>query len=186
MEAVENVSTLAGFSLLTDAAGASYGMGMINLKAWEDRSASVEDIIAQLEKKTGDLKDASIEFFPPPTVPGFGNSSGFELRLLARDKTATLGETAEVTNKFIEAMRSAPEVSSAFTNFDPSFPQYMIHVDQDMAAKNIDALDYVPTQFRSLPERLRPYACELWIVHGKPEDMRGTNVITQHTIEPTF
>ncbi|WP_187263521.1 efflux RND transporter permease subunit [Pontibacter beigongshangensis] len=141
IDAVENVSTLAGFSLLTDAAGASYGMGMINLKAWDDRTQSVEDIIAELEKQTSHLSDASIEYFPPPTVPGFGNSSGFELRVLARDKTATLTETAEVTNNFIEAMRGAPEVSAAFTNFDPSFPQYMIHVDQDMAAKNGVTID---------------------------------------------
>jgi hydrophobe/amphiphile efflux-1 (HAE1) family protein len=136
LEAVENVSTLAGYSLLTEAAGASYGMGMINLKAWDDRTESVDDIIAVLEKKTRGLSDASIEYFPPPTVPGFGNSSGFELRVLARDKTATLIETAEVTNKFVKAMQATPEVSAAFTSFDPSFPQYLIHVDQDLAAKN--------------------------------------------------
>ncbi len=135
IDAVENVSTLAGFSLLTDAAGASYGMGMINLKSWDERKASVDDIIALLEEKTSGLKDASIEYFPPPTVPGFGNSSGFEFRLLARDKTQTLDETAKVTNNFLAALKETPQVSSAFTNFDPSFPQYLIHVDQDMAAK---------------------------------------------------
>ncbi|WP_205504525.1 efflux RND transporter permease subunit [Rufibacter psychrotolerans] len=150
MEAVENVSTLAGFSLLTDAAGASYGMGMINLKAWDNRTASVEEIIAALEKETQDLKDASIEFFPPPTVPGFGNSSGFELRVLARDKTATLAETDEVTKKFIAALQQAPEVSSAFTNFDPNFPQYLIHLDQDMAAKQGVTVDNAMSTLQTL------------------------------------
>ncbi|MFB9862168.1 efflux RND transporter permease subunit [Rufibacter immobilis] len=150
MEAVENVSTLAGFSLLTDAAGASYGMGMINLKSWENRTASVEEIIAALEKETSDLKDASIEYFPPPTVPGFGNSSGFELRVLARDKTATLAETDEVTKKFISALQEAPEVSSAFTNFDPNFPQYLIHLDQDMAAKKGVTVDNAMSTLQTL------------------------------------
>ncbi|SFH07692.1 efflux RND transporter permease subunit [Pontibacter chinhatensis] len=150
IEAVENVSTLAGFSLLTDAAGASYGMGMINLKSWDDRTESVDDIIAQLTEKTAYLKDASIEYFPPPTVPGFGNSSGFELRLLARDKTATLSETAEVTNQFVQAMQQAPEVSSAFTNFDASFPQYLIHVDQDLAAKNGVTVDNAMSTLQTL------------------------------------
>ncbi|MBC3539859.1 efflux RND transporter permease subunit [Rufibacter sediminis] len=150
MEAVENVSTLAGFSLLTDAAGASYGMGMINLKSWENRKASVEEIIAALEKETSDLKDASIEYFPPPTVPGFGNSSGFELRVLARDKTATLAETDEVTKKFISALQEAPEVSSAFTNFDPNFPQYLIHLDQDMAAKKGVTVDNAMSTLQTL------------------------------------
>ncbi|RNI27584.1 efflux RND transporter permease subunit [Rufibacter immobilis] len=150
MDAVENVSTLAGFSLLTDAAGASYGMGMINLKSWENRTASVEEIIAALEKETSDLKDASIEYFPPPTVPGFGNSSGFELRVLARDKTATLAETDEVTKKFISALQEAPEVSSAFTNFDPNFPQYLIHLDQDMAAKKGVTVDNAMSTLQTL------------------------------------
>ena len=41
------------------------------------------------------IKDADIQFFLPPTVPGFGNASGFELRL--QDKTAgTFAELDEV------------------------------------------------------------------------------------------
>jgi Cation/multidrug efflux pump len=34
---VENVTTLAGYSLVNEVAGASYGMGMINLNAWDQR-----------------------------------------------------------------------------------------------------------------------------------------------------
>ncbi|MGV3587055.1 MAG: efflux RND transporter permease subunit [Adhaeribacter sp.] len=150
LDAVESVSTLAGFSLLTDAAGASYGMGMINLKAWEDREQSVDDIIAILEKETANLKDATIEFFPPPTVPGFGNSSGFELRLLDRGKNDDLQATAEVTNKFIQAMQETPEINAAFTSFDPNFPQYMIHVDQDMAAKKGVTIDNAMNTLQTL------------------------------------
>ncbi|QMU29680.1 efflux RND transporter permease subunit [Adhaeribacter radiodurans] len=150
IKAVESVSTLAGFSLLTDAAGASYGMGMINLKAWENREESVDDIIAVLEEKTKNLKDASIEFFPPPTVPGFGNSSGFELRVLDRKKSEDLQGTADVTNKFIQAMQKTPEINSSFTNFDPNFPQYMIHVDQDMAAKKGVTIDNAMSTLQTL------------------------------------
>ncbi|SDM21771.1 hydrophobe/amphiphile efflux-1 (HAE1) family protein [Catalinimonas alkaloidigena] len=135
IDAVETVSTLAGFSLLTDAAGASYGMGMINLKPWEEREGTVEDLIDELEEKTQYITDATIEYFPPPTVPGFGNSSGFELRLLDRNRGGELQQTADVAKAFTEALQKAPEISSAFTNFDASFPQYMIHVDQEMAAK---------------------------------------------------
>lgn len=135
MEAVESVSTLAGFSMMTDVQGASYGMGMINLKPWDARTESVDDLIARLTAKTKHIKDATIEFFPPPTVPGFGNSSGFEFRLLDRKKSGDLQETANVTNKFIRDLQAAPEIASAFTNFEPNFPQYLIHMDQDMAAK---------------------------------------------------
>ncbi|MGX5816663.1 efflux RND transporter permease subunit [Chitinophaga lutea] len=135
MGAVESVSTLAGFSLVNDVAGASYGMGMVNLKPWDEREGTVEDVIAELTKRTRHITDASIEYFPPPTVPGFGNASGFELRILDRTGGDDLNQTAEVTRNFIAALEKRPEIGSAFTSFDPEFPQYMIHLDQAMAAK---------------------------------------------------
>jgi hydrophobic/amphiphilic exporter-1 (mainly G- bacteria), HAE1 family len=134
LEAVESVSTLAGFSLTTDAAGASYGMGMVNLKPWDERKESVQDLIRELEGRTNRISDADIQFFPPPTVPGFGNSSGFEFRLQDRTGTGDLQETARVTNEFVEALRAQPEINSAFSGFDANFPQYLIHVNQEIAA----------------------------------------------------
>jgi HAE1 family hydrophobic/amphiphilic exporter-1 len=131
---VESVSTLAGFSLMTDGAGSSFGMGMINLASWDQRQ-DVWKMIDELEQRTAHIKDATIQFFPPPTVPGFGNSSGFELRLLDRTGSGDLSNTSAVTNKFVEAIGKRPEIGSAFTSFDVSFPQYLIHVDQDMAAQ---------------------------------------------------
>jgi HAE1 family hydrophobic/amphiphilic exporter-1 len=150
LEEVESVSILAGFSLLTDAAGASYGMGMINLKPWDQREASVQDIIKRMEEKTKHITDADIQFFPPPTVPGFGNSSGFELRLQDKSGLGDLQQTAKVTNDFIEALTKAPEIGNAFTSFDASFPQYLIHVDQDMAAKKGVTVDNAMNTLQTL------------------------------------
>ncbi|HEX9959093.1 MAG TPA: efflux RND transporter permease subunit, partial [Fibrella sp.] len=149
-EAVENVSTLAGFSLLTDGAGASYGMGMINLKHWDDRKVSTQELIATLEEKTKNVHDASIQFFPPPTVPGFGNSSGFELRLLDRGKSGDLLKLDKVAGDFITALKQRPEISSAFTSFDPSFPQYLLHVDQEKAAQKGVSIDNAMNTLQTL------------------------------------
>ncbi|MFN8889758.1 MAG: efflux RND transporter permease subunit, partial [Cyclobacteriaceae bacterium] len=141
MEFVESVSTLSGFSLITEGAGSSYGMGMINLKPWDERSLSVNEIIPLLEEKTKHIKDASIQFFPPPTVPGFGNASGFELRLLDRTGQGNLQNTANVANQFIEALKKRPEIADAFTGFNATFPQYLIHIDQDIAAQKGVTID---------------------------------------------
>ncbi|MEV4885733.1 efflux RND transporter permease subunit [Chitinophaga ginsengisegetis] len=147
---VESVSTLAGYSLVNEVAGASYGMGMVNLKPWDDRKASVQDIIEVLQKKTAGIADASIEFFPPPTVPGFGNSSGFELRLLDRSGSGDLRQTAQITNQFIDALKKRPEIGSAFTSFDAEFPQYLIHVDQAMAAKKGVSIENAMSNLQTL------------------------------------
>src|SRR5690606_6766527 len=88
-----------------------------------------------LEDNTDHLMDANIEYFPPPTVPGFGNSSGFELRLLDRTGSDELNRTAHILTDFMRALDVIPEVGNAFSTFDPRFPQYLIEVDYDMAAK---------------------------------------------------
>ena len=135
VEIVEAVSTLAGYSLVNGVSGASFGMGMVSLKPWDERTQSVDDIIALLKERTRNISDAKIEFFSPPTVPGFGNSSGFELRVLDQTGRGDLQEIAKVTQQFIADLRESPVIDNGYTNFDASFPQYMIHVDQDMAAK---------------------------------------------------
>lgn len=141
LDAVESVATLAGYSLMTEAAGASYGMGMINLIPWEERTASVHDIIEQMKELTKNVKGADIQFFPPPTVPGFGNSSGFELRIQDRSGKGDLQEAATIINEFVAELNNAPEIKEAFTGFDANFPQYLIHVDADMAAQKGVTID---------------------------------------------
>lgn len=135
LDVVETVSTLGGYSIITEVSGASYGMGMINLKPWDDRSETVDDVMRILREKTAHIADASIEFFPPPTVPGFGNSSGFEMRLLDKSGNEDLNKTSIVVNDFIKALEESEVVESANTTFDVGFPQYMLDIDYDLAAK---------------------------------------------------
>lgn len=140
IKGVENVTTLAGYSIVTEIAGSSYGMAMINLKDWKERSISVNDLITELSEKTKGIADAQIEIFAPPTVPGFGNTSGFELRLL--DRTGgTIENTDKITKDFVKKLNEAPELQNSFTSFDATFPQYMINVDYDMAAKKGISVD---------------------------------------------
>jgi HAE1 family hydrophobic/amphiphilic exporter-1 len=133
-EGVESVSTLAGYSLMTESAGSSYGMAMINLKPWNDRREGMNAIISSLKEKVIEIREADIQFFAPPTVPGFGNASGFELRL--QDRTGgDLMASAAVTKAFIDSLNARPEIQNAFTTFDPNFPQYLLHIDYDKAMK---------------------------------------------------
>jgi len=138
---IESVSTLAGYSLMTEGEGASYGMGMVNLSPWDQRNESVQEVIEIIRERTqNNITDARIEFFPPPTVPGFGNSSGFELRLLDKSGSGDLQKFAIVTQDFLEELNNQPEIGGAFTGFDPNFPQYMISIDHEIAAqKGVDA-----------------------------------------------
>jgi hydrophobic/amphiphilic exporter-1 (mainly G- bacteria), HAE1 family len=135
IESVESVSSLAGTNILSDGTGATYGTCLINLKDWSKRKETVDDVIEILIERTRHIKDAKIEFFPPPAVPGYGNASGFELRLLNKTGSGDFKKMEEVTQQFIKDLVERPEIKNAFTIFDASFPQYMVHVDQDKAAQ---------------------------------------------------
>lgn len=135
LEGVESVSTLAGTNILSDGTGATYGTALITLKSWDKRKVSVDDVIELLQEKTKYIKDATIEFFPPPAVPGYGNAGGFELRLLNKTGNDDLKAMEDITKQFVENLKNRPEIGSAFTIFDASFPQYTLHIDHDKAAQ---------------------------------------------------
>lgn len=150
MTEVESISTLSGFSMMTDGVGSSFGMSTINLKPWKQRDANANDIIARLIEKTKHIKGAEIQFFPPPAVPGFGNASGFEVRLLDKTGSGNLQKTAEVAEKFMEKLKQRPEIKDVFSSFNPSFPQYLIHVDQDIASNKGISVDAAMSNLQSL------------------------------------
>lgn len=135
IDGVASVSTLAGFNVLSDGTGASFGMNLISLKKWNERTKTDKEIIEELKQKTSFIKDAQIEFFTPPPVPGFGNASGFELRLLDRTGKGDLKQLESIARSFADSINKRPEISNAFTTFDASFPQYLVHIDNAKAAQ---------------------------------------------------
>jgi hydrophobic/amphiphilic exporter-1 (mainly G- bacteria), HAE1 family len=141
LESVESVATLAGTNILSDGTGASYGTVLVNLRPWQERSASIDDVMAELESRTRHLKDAEIELFPPPPVPGYGNASGFELRLLDKTGTGSVSRMQEVVTQFIEDLETRPEIASAFTIFNANYPQYVVDIDIDRAAQKGVTID---------------------------------------------
>lgn len=133
IEGVASVSSLAGYEVLTEGTGANTGTCLINLKSWEDRRNSVHDVIEALEKGSEDIKGATIEFFQPPAVPGYGAAGGFELRLLDKAGSGDYKKMETVSRDFVKALEERPELSSVFTFYSASFPQYMLRIDNDIA-----------------------------------------------------
>lgn len=128
---IKDRMSMAGSSILNDTKGGSYGMMVMSLVEWEEREGiTVQDIIAQLRAKSSEIQDGNIIFFIPPTVPGFGTSSGFEFQL--QDKTG--GEVEkfyQVQQEFLSSLMARPEILYATTGFDINFPQYEFDVNVD-------------------------------------------------------
>ena len=111
--------------------GPSYGSVIIKLKDWEERSMmqNSDIIYATLFMRAQKvIKDAQVLFFAPPMIPGYSVSSDIELNM--QDKTGgSLDHFFEVVNNYRTALEARPEINSARTTFNPSFPQYQLDID---------------------------------------------------------
>lgn len=133
IEGISSVSALAGYEILTEGTGANTGTCLINLKSWEERKHSVQEIIQELEEKSKDITGANIEYFMPPAVPGYGAAGGWELRLLDKAGSGDYKKMEQVSNEFVAALTKRKELSSVFSFYSASFPQYVLKVDNDIA-----------------------------------------------------
>lgn len=133
IDGVQSVSSLAGYEILTEGTNANTGTCLINLKGWEDRSKSSQEIIEELEAKTEELTGANIEFFQPPAVPGYGAAGGFELRLLDKSGSGDYQKMEQISKDFVKDLSKRPELGSVFTFYSASFPQYLLKIDNDKA-----------------------------------------------------
>ena len=141
IEGVQSVSSLAGYEILTEGTGANSGTCLVNLKSWEDREHSVHEIMEELEEKSKNIAGATLEFFQPPAVPGYGAAGGFEMRLLDKAGSGDYKKMETVSKEFVAALNKRPELSSVFTFYSASFPQYMMRVDNDIAQQKGVTLD---------------------------------------------
>ncbi len=133
IDGVKSVSALAGYEILTEGTGANAGTCLINLKSWDERKHSAQEIIDELEEKSKDIPGATLEFFQPPAVPGYGAAGGFECRLQDRAGSGDYKKMEEVSKDFVKELKKRPELTSVFSFYSASFPQFMMRIDNDLA-----------------------------------------------------
>lgn len=142
--AVQSVTALAGYEVLTEGRGSNAGTCIINLKDWEDRKETVADVLKLLEKATENF-GARIEYFEPPAVPGYGTASGLAFRLL--DKTGSLDyqKFDDINKDFMKALAKRKELTGLFTFYAANYPQYDLIIDPQRAMQKkvtiADAMD---------------------------------------------
>lgn len=113
-------------------AGGSYGMGFIPLEPWEERNddeVSIENITQKLTELAAiEAPDARVIFFQPPSIPGFGSSEGFEVKLLDRSG-GSFKELDRIATEFTGSLLQREEIAFASNSFSTNFPQYQLDID---------------------------------------------------------
>jgi HAE1 family hydrophobic/amphiphilic exporter-1 len=149
IEDIKSVSSMAGYEILSEGTGSNAGSCLINLKSWEDRKHTATEVMKELEEKAKNIKGATIEFFPPPAVPGYGAAGGYDCRVVDKGGSGDYKKMETVSKDLVAALNKRQELSNNFTFYSASFPQYLLKLDNDKAKqkgiKIDDALDNLST-----------------------------------------
>jgi HAE1 family hydrophobic/amphiphilic exporter-1/multidrug efflux pump len=131
---VEEVLTMGGLNLLTNAYTSNNSSIIVMLKPWEERGdeEQLKPILLAANKKFSAYPEAISLVFPPPPINGLGNASGFVFELQDRLGGAPQ-DLAAVKEKFMQAMAQRPQLTGIYSGFSTSIPQIKLDIDRDKA-----------------------------------------------------
>ncbi|HCD7314396.1 TPA: efflux RND transporter permease subunit [Enterobacter chengduensis] len=131
--AVEDVIQVSGFNILNGTSASNGGFISIMLKDWSERPP-LDEVMGTLQRQLLALPEATIMTFAPPTLPGLGNASGFDLRIQAQAGQSP-AELERVTRGVLMKANQHPQLSRVFTTWSSSVPQLTLTVDRERAAR---------------------------------------------------
>ena len=127
---VDHYAMVSGYGMIVGQ-GTSYGLTVIKLKHWDERKGSdhtADAVMARLNAKFSQIKEASVFCFQPAMIPGYGTGNSIELNM--QDKTG--GDMQTFYNsimQFIGALNQRPEIAMAYTSYSMNYPQIAVDVD---------------------------------------------------------
>ena len=137
--AVEVITSITGYSILSGAMASNGGTLFVVLKHWEDRR-DADNLVFNVARRINgrafaQVPEAQVYAIAPPSVPGMGAVGGLEVMLqdsLARPPA----ELAAVLNNIIVDGNQTPGLQGVFSTYRANVPQYFIDVDR-VKAKNL-------------------------------------------------
>ena len=133
-------SMITGYSLLDGGFKTNAGTFFVTLKDFKERYADTTSmreqnaraVLMRLYGEGQKIDEAIVLPVPPPGIPGIGTTGGFEFWIQdtgAGDPT----QLDQVTQDFLKAARTRPELSSLSTTFRANTQQLRANVDRDKA-----------------------------------------------------
>lgn len=136
--AIQTVGGLAGFNVISFSNKPNVGTMFVALKPWGERKNKEDQlnaVIADIQKHTGDLKEARVRAIAPPAINGLGATAGFTFELQQTTSTDNIQQFEQVLNNFLAEVNKRPEIGGAFSFFTTHTPSYKIDIDRERAKK---------------------------------------------------
>jgi HAE1 family hydrophobic/amphiphilic exporter-1 len=134
-EALQSVTTINGFSLLTGSMQPNNSFMFVSLKPWDEREMTAAELTAKFNKLfSTQITNATVMAFGPPAIQGLGASAGFSIML--QDKSGNSPQyLAQQTQMFIAAAQKRPEIERVYSTYNAATPQIKLEIDNEKAMK---------------------------------------------------
>ena len=137
---VAHTAALSGLNVVNSATNSNCGTVYCQLKPWDDRSKSSEqvpNIIGVMQKRIADagIKNANVEVVQPSPIPGIGQTVGFSFQIEQRSTSDNLQQFETVVKKFVDEANKNPAISGAYSFYSAHTPSYNLTVDRDKCEK---------------------------------------------------
>ncbi len=137
---VAHYAALSGLNVITNATNSNCGTVYCQLKPWDERHSSSEQvpgIISVMQKRIADagIKGANVQVIQPSPIPGVGSTVGFSFQIEQRSSNDDLHQFEAVVSKFIAEANKNPAISKAFTYYTSRTPNMSLTVDRDKCEK---------------------------------------------------
>ena len=118
------------------------------LRPWGDRpraNQSAQSVLEQVRSQIGQIREANVIAFNPPTIPGLGSVSGFVFQLQDRGSN-DLQTFLQVKDELVAQANAAPELQNVFSTYTANAPQLEIEIDRNLAkAMRVDVDEILST-----------------------------------------
>ena len=124
--------SVAGYSML-GGSGENVALGVIGLKSWNERSSknlSIEAISQDLRRQFAGNKQATINFFAPPAIPGVGQSNGISFDFVTMNGSTSPQKLYAQLMKYLQSVNKSGYFDYAFSTFTAQTPHIYLDIDR--------------------------------------------------------
>jgi HAE1 family hydrophobic/amphiphilic exporter-1 len=137
---VAHYAALSGLNVVTNATNSNCGTIYCQLKPWDERSESrqqVPGIIRVMQQRITDagLTNANVQVIQPSPIPGVGSVVGFSFQIEQRNTNDDIHAFEKVVNRFVAEANKNPAISGAYSFYSAHTPNYNLTVDREKCEK---------------------------------------------------
>ncbi|QDZ08637.1 multidrug efflux RND transporter permease subunit [Sphingomonas panacisoli] len=135
LKGVKGAVMLAGFDGPSQTLAPNSAAAYIPLKSFEEREklgVTLQSIMDEARKATGDINEARLMIIPPPLIQGIGSAGGY--RMIVQDRGGHgYDDLAQKSFGLLGKANQTPGLAQVFTFFDTGTPRVFADIDRAKA-----------------------------------------------------